>query len=215
MALFVASADEMYGPITTLRRNNHVVKHIPWSAFKMGEQDWTRVTDARDILGVSNCIFESRPRTHSSGRTLIGSNNISPLKSNQLSGACSLHSKNYKQRGKRSATARDTHYTKTLLTTASRRSVNITHAWTKSQALSLHSVTHFSLPSKICTKYEFEVLHPYYKLAYIKLAWGGPEEQAAGIEDGDPDAKDWQDEARKIVERTVSGAFLRPLTLLY
>jgi hypothetical protein len=42
----------MYGPITTLRRNNRVEKHIPWSAFKMVERDWTRVTDARDILAV-------------------------------------------------------------------------------------------------------------------------------------------------------------------
>jgi len=50
----------------------------------------------------------------------------------------------------------------------------------------------------------FTVLHPYYKLAYIKLAWGGPEEQAAEIEAGNPNAKDWQDEARQIVEKTVS-----------
>jgi hypothetical protein len=48
------------------------------------------------------------------------------------------------------------------------------------------------------------VLHPYYKLAYIKIAWGGPEEQAAEIEEGNLHAKNWQDEARKIVERTVS-----------
>ena len=27
----------------------------------------------------------------------------------------------------------------------------------------------------------FAVLHPYYKLAYIKLAWGGPEEKEAKI----------------------------------
>jgi hypothetical protein len=52
------------------------------------------------------------------------------------------------------------------------------------------------------------VLHPYYKLAYIKLAWGGPVEQAAEIAVGNVDAKDWQDEARKIVERTVSIVFL-------
>jgi hypothetical protein len=51
-----------------------------------------------------------------------------------------------------------------------------------------------------------EVLHPYYKLAYIKLAWGGPEEQAVEIEAGNPNAKDWQDEARKIVETTVCCA---------
>jgi hypothetical protein len=58
------------------------------------------------------------------------------------------------------------------------------------------------------------VLHPYYKLAYIKLAWGGPEEQAAEIEEGNPDAKDWQDEARKIIERTVSQTIIF-LTYLY
>ena len=42
----------MYGPITMLRRDNRVVKHIPWSAFKMSDQDWCRVVDARDILQV-------------------------------------------------------------------------------------------------------------------------------------------------------------------
>ena len=54
----------------------------------------------------------------------------------------------------------------------------------------------------------FVVLHPYYKLAYIKLSWGGPEEQAAKIEAGNLDMKDWHDEAKKIVERTVSRLFL-------
>jgi len=57
IALFVTSADEMYGPITTLRRDNRLLKHIPWSAFKMVESDWLRVIDARDILGVSQVIF--------------------------------------------------------------------------------------------------------------------------------------------------------------
>ena len=46
----------------------------------------------------------------------------------------------------------------------------------------------------------FEVLHPYYKLAYIKVSWGGPDKQVAEIEAGNPDAKDWQDEARKVSE---------------
>ena len=48
------------------------------------------------------------------------------------------------------------------------------------------------------------MLHPYYKLAYIKVAWGGPEEQASERAAGNRDAKDWQDEARKILEQTVS-----------
>jgi hypothetical protein len=34
--------------------------------------------------------------------------------------------------------------------------------------------------------------------------WGGPEEQAAEIDAGRQNAKDWQDEARKVVENTVS-----------
>jgi hypothetical protein len=59
-----------------------------------------------------------------------------------------------------------------------------------------------------CINGTFAVLHPYYKLAYIKLAWGGPDEQATGIAEGNPYAKDWQDEAKQIVERTVSGNFL-------
>lgn len=54
----------------------------------------------------------------------------------------------------------------------------------------------------------FVVLHPYYKLAYIKLSWGGPDEQATEIEAGNPNVKDWHDEAKKIVERTVSCLFL-------
>jgi hypothetical protein len=50
----------------------------------------------------------------------------------------------------------------------------------------------------------YAVLHPYYKLAYIQLAWGGPKEKAAEIALGNADAVDWQDEAKKIVEKTVS-----------
>jgi hypothetical protein len=46
------SADEMYGPITTLRHDGRLVKHIPWTAFKMLDRDWRRVVDARDILEV-------------------------------------------------------------------------------------------------------------------------------------------------------------------
>jgi hypothetical protein len=51
------------------------------------------------------------------------------------------------------------------------------------------------------------VLHPYYKLAYIKLAWGGEKEQAAERLAGNQQAKNWQDEARKVVECEVSNKF--------
>jgi hypothetical protein len=56
-------------------------------------------------------------------------------------------------------------------------------------------------------------LHPYYKLAYIELAWGGAKEQEAEFEAGNFSAKNWQDEARKILEKTVSNIAASPLAL--
>jgi len=53
----------MYGPITTLCRNNHIVKHIPWSAFKLADEDWTRVVNARDILEVRIHSYLFRPKS--------------------------------------------------------------------------------------------------------------------------------------------------------
>jgi hypothetical protein len=44
------------------------------------------------------------------------------------------------------------------------------------------------------------VLHPYYKLEYIKMAWGGAAEQAEERAAGNTNAKNWQDEALKVVE---------------
>ncbi|KAF8487799.1 hypothetical protein F5888DRAFT_1624161, partial [Russula emetica] len=47
-------------------------------------------------------------------------------------------------------------------------------------------------------------LHPYYKLEYIKMAWGGAEEQVEEIQAGNMKAKNWQDEAQKTLETIVS-----------
>jgi len=46
-------------------------------------------------------------------------------------------------------------------------------------------------------------LHPYYKLTYIEHVWGGAKEQEAEQEAGKLDAKNWQDEAQKVLEQTV------------
>ncbi|GLB39419.1 hypothetical protein LshimejAT787_0605810 [Lyophyllum shimeji] len=56
IALFLSAADELFGPITTIRVDGRVSKHIPWSAFKLQESDWTRVIDAKEILADSNRI---------------------------------------------------------------------------------------------------------------------------------------------------------------
>jgi len=60
----------------------------------------------------------------------------------------------------------------------------------------------------------FTVLHPYYKLAYTKISWGGKEEQAAEIKAGNPEAKNWHDEARQLVERTVRRVVIVTRTIL-
>jgi hypothetical protein len=52
------------------------------------------------------------------------------------------------------------------------------------------------------------VLHPYYKLDYIKLTWGGADEQAKEHTAGNLDAKNWQDEALVIIKMTVSVSII-------
>ena len=47
------------------------------------------------------------------------------------------------------------------------------------------------------------MIHPYYKLMYIKLACGGEKEQFEERAEGNKYVKNWQDEARKILEDTV------------
>jgi hypothetical protein len=55
------------------------------------------------------------------------------------------------------------------------------------------------------------VLHPYYKLSYIAHTWGGEEEEEeeAEILAGNIYARNWQAEARKILENAVH---LQPIT---
>ena len=48
------------------------------------------------------------------------------------------------------------------------------------------------------------VLHPYYKMVYIKKMWGGDVEQQADQDAGNPYAINWQDMAERAVETAVS-----------
>ena len=54
------------------------------------------------------------------------------------------------------------------------------------------------------------ILHLYYKLNYIKMAWGGPEEKKKELEAGNLLAKDWHDEAQKIIEVTMQNYWEEP-----
>jgi len=58
----------------------------------------------------------------------------------------------------------------------------------------------------------FVALHPYYKLAYIEHVWGGANEQEAEHISGNQHAKNWQDEACKILEKMVYNISQNPST---
>ena len=46
-------------------------------------------------------------------------------------------------------------------------------------------------------------LHPYFKLNWIVLHWGGAKEQEWDHTKGDLNVKNWQDEVRRILEDIV------------
>ena len=140
----------MYGPITTLRRDGRIVKHIPWSAFKMGDLDWTRVTDARDILLVSTFISKPRTRTHMSFRTLIASNSISPPKSSQRYGVHSPRLKSYKLHGRRNPLVESMRCTRMRSVMAFRRLESITRVSMRNRVLSSHWV--MQLPDHLISR---------------------------------------------------------------
>lgn len=54
--LFIKSADELFGPISSIRRSRKPVKHIPWTSFTISTADWERVNDVRTIISDANGI---------------------------------------------------------------------------------------------------------------------------------------------------------------
>ncbi|OJT06528.1 Zinc finger BED domain-containing protein RICESLEEPER 2 [Trametes pubescens] len=51
---FVATADAKFGPITIIRKDGKIAKKIPWSAFRLEDSDWKRVSLCTDILADAN-----------------------------------------------------------------------------------------------------------------------------------------------------------------
>ena len=50
----------MYGPITTIHRNGHIIKHLPWSAFRLSDSDLQRVLYVKTILEVCRICFQNK-----------------------------------------------------------------------------------------------------------------------------------------------------------
>ncbi|KAJ8583126.1 hypothetical protein M405DRAFT_687773, partial [Rhizopogon salebrosus TDB-379] len=166
---FISTADELFGPITTIRRNRKLIKKIPWSAFTFKSADWERINDTREIIADANDIqqYFSSEKQPTLWRAIPA---IEELQT----------------------------------------------AWGMKHNLPKYKIYKDAIQEgldklgKYYKKFDDKpvyvlalVLHPYYKLAYIKMQWGGPEEQAAERAAGNPNAVDWCDEALKVVESTM------------
>ncbi|KAF8443721.1 hypothetical protein L210DRAFT_3396056, partial [Boletus edulis BED1] len=166
--MFINLADELYGPITTIRHNGQV-KRVPWTKFVLATRDWERVNETWSVIADAN--------------------NIQQLFSDE---SCAT------------------------LWRAIPEIKELLSAWEKKLGSPRYSIFKNVLQDGIdkVMKYynRFDdkpvyvlalVLHPYYKLDYIKMAWGGAEEQAKEIAAGNHNAKNWHDEALKIIESTM------------
>lgn len=85
--MFINSADELYGPITTVRHDGRA-KRISWTKFALSTRDWERVHDTRSLIAVSILLlqFHCNKLTISCTRTRTGdqdANNIQQLFSDE------------------------------------------------------------------------------------------------------------------------------------
>ncbi|KAG1719713.1 hypothetical protein EDB19DRAFT_1647826, partial [Suillus lakei] len=167
--LFVSSADELFGPITSIRRHGRVTKHIPWTAFALKTLDWERVNDTRIIISDANDIqqYFSSEQQPTLWRAIPA---MEELQTAWESKRENLQFALYKEAIEQGLAKIGKYYGK-----------------------------FDDKPVYILAL----VLHPYYKLAYIAMAWGGPEEQAKERDAGNPNAKNWHDKALKVVETTM------------
>ncbi|KAF9235988.1 hypothetical protein BU15DRAFT_33596, partial [Melanogaster broomeanus] len=166
---FLSSADELYGPITTIRRNGRVTKHIPWTAFSLKASDWERINDTRSVIADTDDLQQ----------------HFSDEKRPTLFRAIPAFEE-------------------------------IQTAWEAKQRclwFTLYQSAICSGLDKLGKYYNWFddkpvyilalVLHPYYKIDYIKMQWGGAEEQAQAHTAGNPNAVNWHDEAMKVIESTM------------
>jgi hypothetical protein len=55
--LFISSADELFGPITVIRRVPGLPpQKILWTAFRLEARDWERINDIRSIISDANSL---------------------------------------------------------------------------------------------------------------------------------------------------------------
>jgi len=198
----------LYGPITTIRRDGRITKNIPWTAFQTEKHDWGRVSDVKNILAVcpnhSPFFLVVTPFLKDANSILhYFSSERHPTLWRAIPAIERLQSAWEAKRDH----PRYELYSKALTDGLEKiRKYYLRFdekpAYIVSLSTSQCSVTSINTPLTCMT-----VLHPYYKLNYIQMAWGGPKEQQEEIAKGNLGAKNWQAEARKVIEGMVRFVF--------
>ncbi|KAF8335507.1 hypothetical protein F5887DRAFT_890288, partial [Amanita rubescens] len=170
---FINCADTLFGPITTIRKDGRTIKNIPWTAFALSADDWHRIADARDILADANRVQQAF--SSESKATLW---QALPLIED-------LQTRWEKKRDGSTGFERFSVYRPAIQDGLDK--------------LKKYYVKFDEKPAYILAL----ILHPYYKLDYITMAWGGEKEQAREREAGNENAKNWQDIASEMFEKTV------------
>ncbi len=112
------------------------------------------------------------------------SNIFSHMKTNQLFGMLSQHLKNFKLYGKKSVPYKSITCIRMLLTMHFRSWVSIIPSLMRKKFKFLLLVSFVQVLCNIILLTSYLVLHPYYKLAYIEMAWRGAKEEKKEHEAG-------------------------------
>ncbi|KAM6502312.1 hypothetical protein JOM56_002289, partial [Amanita muscaria] len=168
---FISSADELFRPMTTIRRDGFTIKHIKWSAFAFSKADWKSLDNMRKILQDSHNIQQafSAEKQLTLWRTIPALEDLMSSWEDKLNDDAFADYHNALQDG-------------------------ITK-------IRKYYCCFDEKPNFILSLF----LHPYYGSEYIRMAWGGEEEWIEEVANGNLDAKNWQDEAMKVLEKAVSA----------
>jgi hypothetical protein len=170
------------------------------------------VKDVRDILKVHHLVvimtMNDSELTLLIDRTQGQFNITSHPSAFQPFGACFLLWKNYKLHGRPNAMTNISLCTHLRSPMGLQNCKSTIRASTRSLAMCSRYVRLILLSPSNLPNLRLTVLHPYYKLDYMEMAWGGAEEQAKEIKAGNKHAKNWQDEAKKVVEVMVRNTIV-------
>lgn len=133
-------------------------------------------------------------------RMQIICNNTSQMRNDQPYSAPFRLSRRYKLHGRQSSNSGVSRNTRRRYRAASTNCASTTTNLTTSLSMFSCSVWYIIYIVIVFLTIWQLVLHLYYKIDYIKMQWGGPEEQAKERAAGNANTVNWHDEAMKVLE---------------